>query len=84
MKYKVDTRELFTDNGLFVKKMQCQISVDWDIMIPSKNEMERICIHCNKSVLNTEFLSDDEVLLNEVFFFIDFFLHSLRPSGVGL
>ena len=60
MKYKVDTSELFTDNGLFVKKMQCQISVDWDIMMPGKNEMERICSHCNKSVLNTEFLSDDE------------------------
>ena len=62
MKYKVDTSELYTDNGLFVKKMQCQISVDWDIMMPGKNEMERICSHCNKSVLNTEFISDDEVL----------------------
>ena len=31
-------------------------------MMPGKNEMERICSHCNKSVLNTEFLSDDEVL----------------------
>ncbi len=62
MKYKVETSELFTDNGLFVKKMQCEISVDWESMLPGQNDIERICNHCNKSVLNTEFLSDDEVV----------------------
>ena len=62
MKYKNDTKELYTDNGLFVKKMQCPRVVDWENMMPGKNEIERICNQCNKSVLNTEFLSDEEVL----------------------
>lgn len=66
MKFNIETRELYTDNGLLVKKMQCPISVDWGTMEPGKNDLERICNHCNKSVLDIEFLSDDEVsfLLN--------------------
>jgi hypothetical protein len=62
MKYKADTSELYTDNGLLVKKMQCEIPVYWGTMSPGKNDMERICTHCNRSVLNTEFLSDYEVV----------------------
>lgn len=61
MKYNIDTKELYTDNGLLVKKMQCPISVDWGTMEPGKNDLERICNLCNKSVLDIEHLSDDEV-----------------------
>jgi hypothetical protein len=62
MKYNADTKELYTDNDVFVKKMQCLIGVDWENMAPGKNDLERICFHCNKSVLDVDFLSDDEVL----------------------
>ncbi len=62
MKYKIDTKELYTDNGVFVKKMHCPREVDWDNIQPGKNDLERRCNHCNKSVLNADFLSDDEVL----------------------
>ena len=70
MQYKIDTKELYTDKGVFVKKMQCPKVVDWEKMLPGTNDMERICSHCNKSVLNVEFLSDDEVL----------FLMKMRPE----
>jgi hypothetical protein len=62
MKYKIETKELYTDNGLLVKKMQCPKVVYWDNMMPGKNDIERICSHCNKSVLNVDFFSDDEIL----------------------
>lgn len=62
MKYKIDTKQLYTDNGVYVKKMQCPIGVDWENMEPRNNNLERICSHCNKAVLDVEFLSDDEVL----------------------
>lgn len=62
MKYKIETKELYTDKGVSVKKMQCQIGVDWEKMELGNNDLERICSHCNKSVLDVEFLSDDEVL----------------------
>jgi len=62
MKYKTDTKELYTDNGLLVKKMSCPKVVYWENMMPGKNDIERICSYCNKSVLNVDFLSDDEIL----------------------
>jgi hypothetical protein len=62
MKYKIETKELYTDNGLLVKKMQCPKVVYWVNMMPGKNDIERICSHCNKSVLNVDFFSDDEIL----------------------
>ncbi len=62
MQFKVDTKELYTDKGEFVKKMQCPLDVVWGNMTPTENEIERNCIRCNKSVLNVEFLSDDEVV----------------------
>ena len=67
MQYKVDTKELYTDKGKFIKKMQCPRDVDWGNLTPGKYDIERYCIHCNKSILNVEFLSDDEVvfLLNK-------------------
>jgi hypothetical protein len=62
MKYKVDTKELYTDKGEFVKKLECEKKADWENMMPGKNDLERICTHCNKSVMDVEFLSDDEIL----------------------
>ena len=67
MQYKVDTKELYTDKGEFVKKMQCPSDVEWGNLTLGKNDIERYCIHCDKSILNVEFLSDDEAvfLLNK-------------------
>ena len=67
MQYKVDTKELYTDKGEFVKKMQCPRDIDWRNMPTVKNDIKRHCIHCNKSIMNVEFLSDDEIvfLLNK-------------------
>jgi hypothetical protein len=62
MKYKIDTKELITDKGIVLKKMQCSIEVDWEEMQPGKNDLERICSHCNKTVLNIDSLSDEEVI----------------------
>jgi hypothetical protein len=62
MKYNPDTKELHTDKGVFIKKMQCPKVVYWEDMLPGKNDLERVCSGCNKSVMDVEFLSDDEVL----------------------
>ena len=62
MKYNTETKELFTDNGILLKKMQCPTEVDWEKMDPGKNDLEKICNQCNKSVLNTDTLSDEEVM----------------------
>ena len=67
MQYKIDTKELYTNKGQFVKKIECPRDVDWQNMLPEKNDIERHCIHCNKSILDIEFLTEEEVvfLLNK-------------------
>jgi hypothetical protein len=62
MRYNVETRELFTNEGTLIKKMYCPIDVNWEKMEPGKNDLERICRHCNKSVIDTDFLTDEEIL----------------------
>jgi hypothetical protein len=70
MKYCPNTKELFTDNGVFVKKMQCTEPVDWENMGPGNNDLERNCHYCNKAVLDIDHLSDEEVM----------FVFSKRPD----
>jgi hypothetical protein len=62
MKYNEKTREVFTDNGQLIKKMNCPQNIDWEKMEKGKNDLERNCSICKKSVIDTEFLSDAEVL----------------------
>jgi hypothetical protein len=62
MIYNVKTKELYTDNGVLLKKMDCPIHANWENMVPGSNELEKICLHCNKTVLNTDYLLDEEVL----------------------
>jgi hypothetical protein len=62
MKYNEKTKELFTDDGLLLKKMNCPENIDWKKMEKGKNDLERKCSICEKSVLDTSFLSDSEIL----------------------
>ena len=62
MQYEGDTKGLYTDKGEFVKIMRCPKGVQWGTMPSGENDIKRNCIHCNKTVLNVEFLSDDEVV----------------------
>ena len=62
MKYNLTTKEIFTNDGQFIKKMNCPKKADWDTMDKTDNGLKRMCTICNKSVIDTEFLSDDEVL----------------------
>lgn len=62
MKYNEETRELYTDKGEFIKKMNCPEQPKWDNMKKGKHIFERTCEICNKSVIDTNFLTDEEVL----------------------
>ena len=62
MKYNPATKEIFTNEGQFIKKMNCPEKAEWETMEKGYNDLKRICKICNKSVIDTEFLSDDEML----------------------
>ncbi len=62
MKYNPTSKEIFTNEGQLIKKMNCPEKVEWETMEKGENVLKRKCNICNKSVIDTEFLSDDEVL----------------------
>ncbi len=62
MKYNPTTKEIYTDEGRFIKKMNCPEKAEWENMEKGENDLKRTCEICNKSVVDTEFLSDDELL----------------------
>ena len=62
MKFDPTSKEIFTNEGQFIKKMSCPEKVEWESMEKGNNDLKRVCTICNKSVIDTEFLSDDEVL----------------------
>ena len=54
-------KELFTDSGEFIKRMHCPYKVSWD-RLEATGSFSRLCAHCDKVVLDTQTLGDQEVL----------------------
>lgn len=61
MKFDPLKRELYTDKGEFIKRMHCPYKVKWSDLEASGAAV-RECGNCRHSVMDTEYLSDDELL----------------------
>jgi hypothetical protein len=55
------TKIIYTDNGEFIKQLNCPYKVHWD-NLESYNSNVRMCSTCDRHIVDTELLSDDEVL----------------------
>jgi hypothetical protein len=64
MKFNPLTKEIFTDNDEFIKKLFCPLKLSWS-SLQAKSETTRTCVHCHHTVLDTKFVTD-EALLNVV------------------
>lgn len=62
MKFDPIKKELFTENGEFIKKMNCPYKVNWDNLEKS-NSLSRRCLNCDQQIVDTEHLSDDALLI---------------------
>jgi len=60
MKINPSTKEIFTDTGTFVKRLHCPISMMWKDMMENGSNT-RACSHCDKTIYDTEHLSDAEI-----------------------
>ena len=60
MKINPSNKELFTDSGTFLKRLQCPVRVMWKDMMENGSNT-RACSHCNKTINDTEHLSDAEI-----------------------
>ena len=62
MKFNPNTNKLYTDKGELIKQMHCPKDISWEDMELTSNDLRRKCGYCMKEVVDTEFLTDDEVL----------------------
>lgn len=56
------TQDLFTDSKVFIKTLQCPYQLAWEELTPNDSTAHKTCHQCQHTVLDTESLSDDEVL----------------------
>jgi hypothetical protein len=60
MKFNPISKKLYTDNNVLIKKLHCPISMDWN-KLSIINENSRTCSVCEKSIFDTDNLSDEVV-----------------------
>lgn len=63
MKFDPITKELFTDNNEFIKKMHCPYVMNWDSLKEvENNSCVRSCSVCDQLIVDTAYLEDIELL----------------------
>ena len=61
MKFNPLTKAIYTDNGDFVKAMNCPYKVRWD-NLEATSSSTRKCTNCDHSILDTAALTDEDLL----------------------
>ena len=61
MKFNPLTKAIYTDNGEFVKTMNCPYKVRWD-NLGATTSSTRKCTNCDHSILDTAVLTDEDLL----------------------
>ena len=61
MKFDPITKEIYTDKNEFVKRMNCPYKMNWD-NLEDTNSTFRKCANCDHLIVDTEFITDDDLL----------------------
>lgn len=61
MRFDPIKKEIYTDEGEFIKQMNCPYKMNWDNLEVTDNTY-RICLNCNHLIVDTELLTDIEIL----------------------
>ena len=61
MKFNPLTKAIYTDNGEFVKTMNCPYKVRWD-NLEATVSTTRKCTNCDHFILDTSVLTDEDLL----------------------
>ena len=62
MKFNPLSKEIYTDQGKLIKKMNCPYEIKWDVLEVGDSSASRNCSICNQAILDTSNLSDQELL----------------------
>lgn len=63
MKFNPITRELFTSDGVFIKKLHCERGIEWRLLHESALRNGRACPKCSRLVIDTGTLTDEQAQL---------------------
>ena len=55
------TKDIYTDKGEFIKRMNCPYRLSWDNLEATNSTMRR-CSNCDHLIVDTEVLTDDDLL----------------------
>ena len=61
MRFDPITKQVYTNNGEFIKKMNCPYKINWDDL-EATTSTSRKCSNCDHLIIDTEYMSDDELL----------------------
>lgn len=62
MKFNPQTRSLYTDTGELIKTLYCPLRVTQDKLNPQPTSPHSFCARCERVVLDTAYMTDEEVL----------------------
>jgi len=61
MKFDPIRKEVYTDKGEFIKQLNCPYKMNWDKLEGTNSEMRK-CSNCDHFIINTAYLTDQELL----------------------
>lgn len=63
MNFNIRTKEIFTNKGILIKKLDCKLKITQKDLTESKNKaIIGNCSYCEKGIYKTEKLSDEELI----------------------
>lgn len=62
MIFKLATKELFSDDGSFIKKLHCPYYMKWQKMNDIDGTSDKMCSVCDKTIFDTEKMNDEQVV----------------------
>ena len=62
MIFKFATKELFSDKGVFIKKLHCPYHIKWQNLNNFKGTANRACNICDKTIYNSANMSDQQIV----------------------
>lgn len=62
MKFNPITNELFTDDGILIKKLHCPLNKQWEDLSQAIHLKGKLCDHCDKVIIDTSLIKDTDLL----------------------
>jgi hypothetical protein len=62
MKFNPITKKLYTDSGELIKRLHCPLRMQWAQLRQNPVTPHRMCIACERTVLDTDDMTDAELL----------------------